>query len=29
MYRSPVTRDMILTMLEQAPTGHDRLMAHV
>jgi len=28
-YRSPVTRDMILTMLEQAPTGHDRLMAHV
>ena len=28
-YRSPVTRDMILTKLEQAPTGHDRLMAHV
>ncbi len=28
-HRSPVTRDMILTKLEQAPTGHDRLMAHV
>jgi CO/xanthine dehydrogenase Mo-binding subunit len=28
-YRSPVTRDMILTKLEQAPTGHDRLTAHV
>ena len=28
-YRSPVTRDMILTQLEQAPTGHDRLTAHV
>ena len=29
LYRSPVTRDMILTKLEQAPTGHDRLTAHV
>jgi len=29
LYRSPVTRDMILTQLEQAPTGHDRLTAHV
>ena len=29
LFRSPVTRDMILTRLEQAPTGHDRLMAHV
>ena len=28
-HRSPVTRDMILTQLEQAPTGHDRLTAHV
>jgi xanthine dehydrogenase molybdenum-binding subunit len=28
-FRSPVTRDMILTQLEQAPTGHDRLTAHV
>ena len=28
-YRSPITRDMILTRLEQAPTGHDRLAAHV
>ena len=28
-YRSPITRDMILTQLEQAPTGHDRLAAHV
>ena len=28
-YRSPVTRDMILTQLEQAPTGHNRLTAHV
>jgi len=28
-YRSPITRDMILTQLEQAPTGHDRLTAHV
>ena len=28
-YRSPITRDMILTKLEQAPTGHDRLTAHV
>ena len=28
-FRSPVTRDMILTRLEQAPTGHDRLTAHV
>ena len=28
-HRSPVTRDMILTKLEQAPTGHDRLTAHV
>ena len=28
-FRSPVTRDMILTQLEQVPTGHDRLMAHV
>ena len=28
-FRSPVTRDMILTTLEQAPTGHDRLMAHI
>ena len=28
-YRSPVTRDMILTKLEQAPIGHDRLTAHV
>ena len=29
LYRSPVTRDMILTRLEQAPTGHHRLTAHV
>ena len=29
LYRSPVTRDMILTKLEQAPMGHDRLTAHV
>ena len=29
LHRSPVTRDMILTKLEQAPTGHDRLTAHV
>ena len=28
-FRSPVTRDMILTQLEQAPTGHNRLTAHV
>ncbi|SVA26968.1 uncharacterized protein METZ01_LOCUS79822, partial [marine metagenome] len=28
-HRTPVTRDMILTKLEQAPTGHDRLTAHV
>ena len=28
-FRSPVTRDMILTRLEQAPAGHDRLTAHV
>ena len=28
-FRSPVTRDMILTELEQAPLGHDRLTAHV
>ena len=28
-FRSPITRDMILTQLEQAPTGHDRLTAHV
>ena len=28
-FRSPVTRDMILTQLEQAPTGHGRLTAHV
>ena len=28
-YRSPITRDMILTQLERAPTGHDRLTAHV
>jgi xanthine dehydrogenase molybdenum-binding subunit len=28
-HRSPVTRDMILTKLEQAPTGHNRLTAHV
>ena len=28
-HRSPITRDMILTKLEQAPTGHDRLTAHV
>ena len=28
-FRSPVTRDMILTQLEQAPTGHHRLTAHV
>ncbi len=28
-YRSPITRDMILTQLEQAPTGHNRLTAHV
>ena len=28
-FRSPVTRDMILTQLEQAPIGHDRLTAHV
>ena len=29
LFRSPVTRDMILTRLEQAPAGHDRLTAHV
>ena len=29
LFRSPVTRDMILTRLEQAPSGHDRLTAHV
>ena len=28
-FRSPITRDMILTQLEQAPTGHHRLTAHV
>ena len=28
-FRSPITRDMILTQLEQAPRGHDRLTAHV
>ena len=28
-HRTPVTRDMILTKLEQAPTGHNRLTAHV
>ena len=28
-YRSPITRDMILTQLERAPRGHDRLTAHV
>ena len=28
-FRSPITRDMILTQLEQAPIGHDRLSAHV
>ena len=28
-HRSPVTRDMILTNVEQAPAGHDRLRAHV
>ena len=28
-HRSPITRDMILTQLEQAPAGHDRLTAHV
>ena len=28
-FRSPITRDMILTQLEQAPTGHNRLTAHV
>ena len=28
-FRSPITRDMILTELEQAPTGHNRLTAHV
>jgi len=28
-HRTPVTRDMILTKLEQAQTGHDRLTAHV
>ena len=28
-FRSPITRDMILTQLEQAPIGHDRLTAHV
>ncbi len=28
-HRSPITRDMILTKLEQAPAGHDRLTAHV
>ena len=28
-FRSPITRDMILTRLEQAPTGHHRLTAHV
>ena len=28
-HRTPVTRDMILTKLEQAPMGHDRLTAHV
>ena len=28
-FRSPITRDMILTQLEQASTGHHRLTAHV
>ena len=28
-FRTPVTRDMILTQLERAPTGHNRLTAHV
>ena len=28
-FRSPITRDMILTQLEQTPRGHDRLTAHV
>ena len=28
-YRSPITRDMVLTELEQLPRAHDRLMAHV
>ena len=28
-FRSPISRDMILTQLERAPLGHDRLMAHV
>ena len=28
-FRSPITRDMILTQLEQAALGHDRLSAHV
>ena len=28
-FRSPITRDMILMQLEQAPIGHDRLSAHV
>ena len=28
-FRSPITRDMILTRLEQAPLGHNRLTAHV
>jgi CO/xanthine dehydrogenase Mo-binding subunit len=28
-FRTPVTRDMILTQLEQAPLGHDRLTPHV
>ena len=28
-FRSPITRDMILTQLKQAPTGHNRLTAHV
>ena len=29
LFRTPVTRDLVLTRLEQAPSGHDRLMAHV
>ena len=28
-YRSPVTRDMILTQLDQLPEAHSRLMTHV
>ncbi|MEO2198394.1 MAG: hypothetical protein ABGY72_20195 [bacterium] len=28
-FRTPVTRDMILQKLEQAPLGHNRLTAHV